>query len=151
MGIEEGQPRRVFRGDHHGLPKAAKAVAGEVPAQVGKECPKGLAIARQPAGNAPGAENAARLLMQIFRQVEDLCLDLAMDRVEVLVRGMAQRDDFELEAVTLQFAQFLRDEGLRQARIALENDADAFGAFSVQPWRPVCLRGCAGSPECACH
>ena len=40
---------------------------------------------------------------------------------------MAQRDDLEVEAEPLQRQDLLGDEGLRQARIALDQDGDAAG------------------------
>jgi len=57
--------------------------------------------------------------MQIFRQIVYRGTDFIMDRVEVLIGGMPEGDDLDLESALLQRQNFLRDEGLRQARIPL--------------------------------
>ena len=48
-------------------------------------------------------------------------LDLVMHRVALGVGGMPQRNDDQVEPGKLQPPQFLRDEGLRQPRIALQH------------------------------
>ncbi len=48
-----------------------------------------------------------------------------MDLVDRPVGRVAQGDDQQLEAALLERMQLLRDEGLGQARVALDHDGDA--------------------------
>ena len=115
---------RPFAGQHQRLPEPPEAVARELARQVGgkrAERPPeaGPAKARQQA-----AQHAPRLFVQIFGEVQDRRPDLVMDRMALLVGRPPQRDEGQLEPGLLQPEQFLRDERLRQSRIALEDDDD---------------------------
>ena len=63
--------------------------------------------------------------MEIFWQVEHRRLDLVMHRMALGVGRMAQGHEREIEACSLQPEDFLRDEGLREARIAFQDDGDS--------------------------
>ena len=102
----------------------------------GRGCASGRAAGR--AAKAPSARQKpargrhgeqaraapARLLVQIFREIVNRRLDLVVHRMALGVGRPSQRHDDEFEPGLLQAEQFLRDEGLRQARIALQDDDD---------------------------
>ena len=62
--------------------------------------------------------------MQIFRQIMDGRFDLVMHGMAFCVGRPPERDEYQLEPRALQTEQFLRDEGFRQPRIALQNHDD---------------------------
>ena len=78
--------------------------------------------ARLPDAGAQSAQHAQRLLVQIFRQIDDARLDLVMDGMAFLVRWPAHGDEGQIEAGALEAQQFLRNERFGQTRIALQND-----------------------------
>ncbi len=111
-----------------GLPQAARPVRGEVALEIGPE------RAHEPAETGPAqreehaAQHAQRLLVEIFRQIGHRRLDPAVHRVNRFLGRVPQRPDFEVEPAILQGQDFLRDEGLGEARITLHDDGDASGS-----------------------
>ena len=114
-----------FMRHHAGLAEAAPAVARPVAEEITQENRQQPQQARSQQGREQAARHASRLVMQIFRQVAHRRGDLMVHQMLRGVGRMAQRPDFESQAALLQSQQFLRDEGLRQARITLHRDRDA--------------------------
>ena len=70
-------------------------------------------------------QDAARLLVEIFRQIAHRRLQCIVQRMALLVGRVAHRPDVEAQSMPFQLNQFLGDEGLRQSGPALENDCQA--------------------------
>lgn len=62
--------------------------------------------------------------MQVFGKVKQRRTDLAMDRMDRAVGGMAQRNDQNLEPEALQSQDLLSDESFRKPRIPFEDKSD---------------------------
>ena len=62
--------------------------------------------------------------MQVFGEIEDRRLDLAMDGVGGFVRRVAERYEKETQSEALEATQLLSDEGLGQARITLQDNGN---------------------------
>ena len=125
---------RPFAGQHQRLPEPPEAVARELARQVGGKRGERPPEAGPGKARQQAAQHAARLVVQIFGEIQDRRPDLVMDRMPLLVGRPSQRHERELEPGLLQPEQFLRDEGLRQARIALEDDDDlAPHVFALRP------------------
>ncbi len=77
-----------------------------------------------PDGLHQRAENAPRLLMQIFRQVMDGRAYFVMDGMALPVGRTAQGDEDELMPCSFEAQQFLRNERFRKAWITLQHDGD---------------------------
>ena len=73
---------------------------------------------------AEGPQHAQRLFVQIFREIEDRRADLVMDRMALLSVGRRRATMTRSRAGLLQAEQLLRDKGLRQPRIAFQDDHD---------------------------
>ena len=114
-------------GEDAGLAKTAMAIGGVVTLQVRLEDRARLGIARLAFGKIAARLHAFRIVLQIFREIEDIGLDALMDGMALGLLGMAQGDDQRLDAAILQPGDLLSDEGLRQARIALDENGDASG------------------------
>jgi hypothetical protein len=93
MGVEMGNVRWQFSRQHTSLAKAADAVAGRVAAKIAPPDGVGATESRQPSGGGITAKHAKGLLVKIFGQVVDRCGYFPVHRVDVLVGGMAQRDN----------------------------------------------------------
>ena len=90
--------------------------------------------------SAPSRGHAPRLVLEVFRQIEDARPDLAMDRMAGAVGRMAQRDDVDVEAALFEREDLLRDESLREARIAFEDKGDAPAGGRRSGWRHALRR-----------
>jgi hypothetical protein len=122
------EPRRILgqlRNHHAGLAEAPRAVRRRIAQQVPDPLAEGAPIAAPEARLEPGAHHPPRFPIEILRQIVDLRRDLAMHRMDVLVGRKAQADDVDREPALLQRADLLRDEGLRQPRITLEDEDQA--------------------------
>ena len=116
---------RPFAGKHQRLAEPPEAVARELARQVGCErAERAPEAGAGKTGQQGRAATRARLFVQIFREIEDRRPDLVMDRMPLLVGRPSQRHQRQLEPGLLEPEQFLRDERLRKARIALEDDDD---------------------------
>ncbi len=118
---------RQLGGQHQRLAEAPNPVRGRIAAQIGEPSAARAAIARPAPQPEPSAPDPARLAVEIFRQIEHSGADPAMDRMNCMVGRPAQRDDQDLEPALLQAENFLRDEGFRKARVALQNKGDPPG------------------------
>ena len=67
--------------------------------------------------------------------------------MHLAVGRMAQGDDLELQAEPLQRQDLLGDEGLRQARVALDQDGDAAGQGDLRVAAAAQLAQRAARPE----
>ena len=72
----------------------------------------------------PCAEHPSRGFVEILRQVVHGRADLGVDRMGEPVRRAPQRHDHELDPAAFQGDDLLRDERLREARIALHDHRD---------------------------
>ncbi len=125
---------RQLGGQNQRLPEAADAVAGRIAPQIAPPRGAGSTVPRQPARTAPRTPDAQRLVVEVLGQVGDGRTDFGVDRVRLAVGRMAQRKEREADAALLERVQLLRDEGLRQARIPLEDHADDAGrARTIHP------------------
>ncbi|MET3890365.1 hypothetical protein ABIE41_001441 [Bosea sp. OAE506] len=124
MDVKMRGRRRQLTRHHTGLAEAAQTVARAITGEVAQE------DRQQPQQTGPHqrAQDAAQhppgLLMQILRQIVYRHADLVVHQVACGIGRAPQRPDREGQAALLQAEQFLRDEGLRQARIALHRDRD---------------------------
>lgn len=109
-----------------GLAEAAPAIARPVAQEIAQERRQEPKKAWPHQCSEHAARHTARLVMQIFRQIAHRRRDLAMHQVPIGIGRMAQRPDLEGQAALLQAEQFLRDERLREARVALHRDRDAW-------------------------
>ena len=130
VGVDDADIRRHLGGQHQGLAEAADPVGGTIAPQVRKPRGPGRAVAWRAPHPPPGAQHAQRLLIQILRQIEHGRRDLAMQRVHGGIGRVAQRHDQQRQAAALERQQLLRDEGLGQARPALDHDGDALRAHA---------------------
>src|SRR5262249_32725106 len=122
--VELADVARELARQHHCLAKAADAVRRRIAPKVAQELlPCGAVAGEAPRGE-PTPEAAQRFAPEIFRQVEHGGAGLAMNRVDRAVGRTAKRDDAEVEAALLESADLLGNEGLGEARIALEDDGD---------------------------
>ncbi len=110
--------------EHQRLPETARAVAREIAAEIPPPGGACRAIARKVPRLAPRAPDAADAVVQVLGQVVHRRPDFRMQRVRRAIGGMAQRKQVERQAAPFEREQLLRDERLRQAWIALENDRD---------------------------
>src|SRR5436190_22232122 len=67
-----------------------------------------------------------------------------MHRMHAIIGGTAQRNDEEIEAAALERGDFLGDEGLREPRIALQDESDA-----QTQWMREIARAGTGSSVCS--
>ena len=124
MGVDVGDlPGQLVRHDER-LAEAAHAVARRVAREVAKPQPKHRAVAGPAPHRAPGPKDPRRFVMQVLRKVRHRRPDPRVDRVHARLRRMAERDDGEPQPPFLEGHDLLGDEGLREARIALENEHD---------------------------
>jgi hypothetical protein len=65
--------------------------------------------------------------MQIFREVSDRRADLGVNRMRFAIRRVPQREERQIESARFEGMDLLCDEGLGQARIALEDHRDNAG------------------------
>ena len=127
MGVQAPDLRRQRVGQHQRLAKPADAVAGALTGKVGEPQPPRGAVARAPANRAPGAQEAERCPVQIFRQIVHGRPDLVVHRMARAIGRVAQGVDDDIEPARFQALDLLRDKGLGQARIALEDEGDGIG------------------------
>ena len=124
--------RRQLGRQNQRLAEAADAVWRRVAAEIGEPgAPRGP-VAGQAPRLAPAAPNPQRLLVEVFRQVQKLGPNLAVYRMRGLVGRMAQRNDQDVEPALFEREDLLCDEGLGQARVALQDKGDATG-LCVRP------------------
>ena len=62
--------------------------------------------------------------MHIFRQIDQWRGDFVMDRMALGIRWMAQRNKREIQPGPLEIENFLRNEGFRKTRVALQKNRD---------------------------
>jgi len=105
--------------------EAAPAVGGPVALQVALEHGPGTGVCRLRLRPAATRAYPRRVVLQIFRQIEDIGLDLVVDRVPGRVGRMAQRDDELPDAAPFQPVDLLGDERLGQAWITFDEDCCA--------------------------
>jgi hypothetical protein len=99
-------------GKDAGLPPAPPAVCRAIAGKISAEgCPGGMK-AGQGLGPFPAASNPDRIVLEIFGQVEDLRLDLAMEVMDLALGRAPQRDDELTDAAPFQAKDLLCDEGL---------------------------------------
>jgi hypothetical protein len=110
--------------EHQRLPETARAVAREIAAEIAPPRGARRAVARKVPRLAPRAPDTADAVVQVLGQVVHRRPDFRMQRVRRAIGGMAQRKQVERQAAPFEREQLLRDERLRQAWIALENDRD---------------------------
>ena len=110
--------------EHAGLAEAPAAVDRAVALQVGPKC-----LLRAPKAGlrlrpfAPGAD-ARRIVLQVFGEIEHIRRDLAVQIVHFALGRVPERDDELRDPALLKAQDFLRDEGLRKAGIALHDCGD---------------------------
>ncbi len=122
MGVETRGAVPHLGCQHAGLAEPAHPVGGGIATEVGEPGPERAGEPRHRPRPADPGHGAARLVLQILRQVGDRRGDLAVDRVAGGIGGVAQRTDVEAESPRLEGAHLLGDEGLRQPRVALEDE-----------------------------
>ncbi len=127
MGMQLPDPTGQLVGEHERLAEPADAVARAIAAQVAPPGGPRRAITRPAAQRAPGGEQLARRLVEIFRQINHRRRDLVMDRMGRAVGRTPQRDDEERQAALLERANLLGNEGLGQPRIAFEHECRGRG------------------------
>ena len=116
--------RQLGRQDQR-LAEAADAVGRRIARADRAATGARAAVAGQRRALRQAAQTRARLVLQIFGQIEDRRRDLRGAARARPVGRMAQRDDQRASRPRRSSASdLLRDEGLRQARIALEHDRD---------------------------
>lgn len=129
-GVQEMhmQPAAIggpFGGQHRRLTETADAVAAGVAQEIAQKHPRRLPETPRPGGADQPAQHAQGLVMQIFGQIGDRGLDLVMDGMAAGIGRVPHRDQMQRQPGLFQPAQFLRDKGLRQARIAFQQHGDA--------------------------
>ena len=124
VGVEPLDAGRQLGRQHQRLAQAAQPVGRGIAPQVGEEAGARRRIARQAPRLQPAGPHAARIVLQVFRQIDDAALHAIVHGMTMLVGRPAQRPDFERNAARLEAGDLLGDEGLGQARPALEHDRD---------------------------
>ncbi len=124
MGMKPADVAGQFVGQDQGLAESTDAVGRSVASEIAdprgaRPCVTG-AVARGP----PGPKDPPGFLVQVFRQVGDGRPDFLVNGVDGRVGGVAEREQPDVEPQTFQAQDLLGDEGLRQSRIALENEGD---------------------------
>ena len=125
VAVDMGHIAGQFARQHTGLSEPAPAVGCAVAREVGVEGGACLDIRRLRLGPAATLGHASGVILQIFRQIKDIGRDLAMQVMRRRVGRVAQRHDELIDAAPLETEDFLRDEGLRQARITFDDDGEA--------------------------
>jgi hypothetical protein len=124
MGVQPLDAGRQLGRQHQRLAPAAQPVGRRIAPQVGEEPRTRCRIARQAPRLQPAGPDAARIVLEVFRQIDDAALHAVVHRMAMLVGRPAQRPDFQGNAARLEAGDLLGDEGLGQARPALEHDRD---------------------------
>ena len=114
MGVKPRDAGRQLRRQHQGLTESADAVAGPVAAQVAPPDPQRVLISRQAPRPPPGRPDAARLAVQIFRQIGYRRRNLVVNRVLPGVCRMAQREQAYIQTQFFERQNFLCDESFGQ-------------------------------------
>ena len=125
MGVEPLDRGRQFGRQHQSLPPAPQSIGRGIAPQVGEEFSPRRLVARQMPRLSPRREHATRVVLQILRQVDRAGSHAVVHGMTRLVGRPAQRPDFQRHATRLQPGDLLGDEGLRQARPALQDEGDA--------------------------
>ena len=125
MGVQPADVVGQLMGKDAGLTEAPVAVGGRVAPQIGLEHRPRRLIARLPLGKGAAGPHPRRIVLQIFRQIEDLGIDPPMHRMHPFLGRLAQRHDELRDAAILEPGDLLGDEGLRQPRIPLDDRGDA--------------------------
>ncbi len=141
MGMKVPDSGGKLRRQHQRLAPAAYAVAGEIVLEIGEKAGSSAAVAGHPAGAPPAPEDAPRLVVEILRQIGNGRGYFAMHRVHLAVGRVAHREQMQFEARPLEAQKLLGDEGLRQARIALEDDRNALDQLRT----PISVAGAAST------
>ena len=127
VGVEPHDGCGGFGSQHQGLAETANPVGGAVAAQVAPPQPPRRTVARQPPRRLPAAQQAQRLLVEIFGQIQNRRANFAVDRVGRRVGRPAQRDNADIEPAFFERANLLRDKGLGESGISLEDERDRPG------------------------
>ena len=69
--------------------------------------------------------------MEILRQIAHRRFDFSMNGMGVFICRLTQRDDFNIHAALFKSVDFLRNEGLRKPRIALQDEGHPAGRGRV--------------------
>src|SRR5262249_8680761 len=113
-------------GSHHQrLAKATNPVRRQISTQVGEPCRPRRLIAAIPPATQPATPNPDRLLIKIFRQIQNGSVYEIVDGVSGSVRRMAQGNDQNLKPMALKSEDLLSNKGLRKPRIAFEDERSA--------------------------
>ena len=141
MGVEPVDRGRQLGRQHQRLAPAPHPVGGGVAPEIGQEFPACQRIARQATRLPPALEHAARIVLEILRQIDDTAGDAIVHGMAGLVRGPAQRPDFQRDATGFEAGDFLGNEGLGKARPAFQHDRDTRANFDgheqpvLRSWR----------------
>ena len=104
--------RRELRRQYHSLAETADTVGGRVASQIGEPSPQREAIPGASTRAPPAAPETARLLIEIFRKIEQRGTDQLVDRVTCAIGRVAQRDDQDIEPALLESEDLLGDKSL---------------------------------------
>src|SRR5262249_14592354 len=88
MRVEPRHVRRQLAREHQRLTEATDAVGREVAPEIAQEFFSCAAVSWEATARAPAPDHAERLAPEIFREIEDACDDLRMDRMELRVGRM---------------------------------------------------------------
>ncbi len=125
MHVEQADIGRQLGRQNQRLAEAADPVGARIAAQIAQPQSARGGIARPVADRLPGPAHPRRRVLQIFRQIAHRRPDRAVQPMHLMVGRLPQRHDLERQPMPLQAEDLLGDEGLGQARIALDQDGDA--------------------------
>ena len=115
---------RQLVGKDQRLAESAHAAWRRIAPQIAQpEIPR-FPVARISPFAQPGAQDAQRLEQEVFGQVQDGRTDFVVYRVAARIRRTAQRNDQDIQAAMLERRDFLRNEGLREPWIPLQDEGD---------------------------
>ncbi len=122
MRVERACLRRQLTRQHQRLPEAAAAIWRRIAPEVPEPSAERGAVAAAPPHLPPRRKDAPGFLIEILGQVGDRRADLVMHLMALGIGRMPQRDDADIKSETLKRANLLRDEGLGQAGIPLQDE-----------------------------
>jgi hypothetical protein len=124
--VEVRGPGRQLRREDARLAEAAPAVRRRIAADVAEPQPERAPVTRGRAPEGPdvAGQHAARRVVEILGEIGHPRADGRVDRVREGVVGAPERRDVEREPALLEGGELVSDEGLRDARVALEHDDD---------------------------
>ena len=130
MRMQPSCPGGHLGREHQRLAKPAHPVARPVLPEIAQERQQGSDQTWPQKAAEEGSQHAAIVIMKILGQVGHGSDDLVMHRVPLTIGRPAKRHQFQRQAGALEAKQFLRDEGFRQARIALQDDDGLLHLFA---------------------